>query len=338
MGRESLGLTNAWNGLGAGLAPATNTRCTRPKLPSLGKFTSPKPIRRPYPKTRTGCRVCKSRKVKCDETRPSCRNCIRRGISCDFNALASSLNYQCPSSGWFSALDMELLYYFTTLTCFTFLAEPTVRNFWRWKDLLIEQAMIHYNASSSLVLPVLNNISSEESVLIFVFSMGMRSVIHFNGSAVHSMLSTGLIFDSGRQMNEMWEANIPPIYEGLKELENNVVFYVKDSQKLEALVHGIDTLKRSYAFYSSSFSDDQRVRAAFMWLFKLDDCFVDLLKTRDNEALCVLAFFCVLFQRLDYNWWIEGWGTYLIAWIYSVLDEGYRLWIRWPIEEIGWAP
>ncbi|KAI3321896.1 hypothetical protein HD806DRAFT_502242, partial [Xylariaceae sp. AK1471] len=34
------------------------------------------PVRRPHSKSRTGCRVCKSRRVKCDETRPSCRRCL----------------------------------------------------------------------------------------------------------------------------------------------------------------------------------------------------------------------------------------------------------------------
>jgi hypothetical protein len=41
---------------------------------------------------------------------------------------------------------------------------------------------------------------------------------------------------------------------------------------------------------------------------------------------------------LDSCWWMEGWATHLIAKIYHLLDEEHRLWIRWPIEEIGWIP
>ncbi|KAI1143683.1 hypothetical protein F5Y05DRAFT_362116 [Hypoxylon sp. FL0543] len=387
----------------------------------------PKSTRRPHAKTRTGCRVCKSRKVKCDETRPSCRNCVRRGIRCDFNApvqpqapspqavrastghtsqvtspAAASLHQQSTPAGWFSGLDLELLHHFTTSTCFTFSSEPMVRNFWRVnvprlgftyqyvleailslaalhlarfkpqrRDTLIEQAMIHHNASSSMALAVLNNLSPDESVPMFFFSMlttyiafgspkdsdnllivshgvmpewlflfrGMRSVIQLNGDAINSVMSLGFIFNCGRQMNEIWEANTPPEHEGLKELESTVRSYVKDPQKLGDLCHGIDALRRSFAFfYGSNFTDDQRLRAAFMWLFKLNDNFVNLLKGRDNEALCVLSFFCVLLQRLDFTWWIEGWGVHLVERIYNVLDEGYRLWIRWPIEEIGWVP
>ncbi|XXH04524.1 hypothetical protein Hte_010940 [Hypoxylon texense] len=305
-------------------------------------------------------------------------------------------------AGWFSALDLELLHHFTTSTCFTFSSEPMTRNFWRVnvprigfshqyvlegilslaalhlarikpqrRDALLEQAIIHHNASSSLAVPILNNINSGDSIPLFFFSIittyiafashresdsllvvadgvmpewlflfrGMRGVIDVTSDAYNSVLSLGVIFDSGRQMNDIWETNPPAEHEGLKELEGLIGYYVKDAEKLRELSHAIDLLRRSFTiFYGNNYTDDQRLRSAFMWLFKLSNSFVSLLKDRDNEALCVLAFFCVLLQRLDYNWWIEGCGVHLVARIYSVLDDGYRLWIRWPIEEIGWVP
>ncbi|KAK3903371.1 hypothetical protein C8A05DRAFT_14675 [Staphylotrichum tortipilum] len=38
--------------------------------------------KRPHRKTRTGCRACKARRVKCDEGRPACRACTARQESC----------------------------------------------------------------------------------------------------------------------------------------------------------------------------------------------------------------------------------------------------------------
>jgi hypothetical protein len=35
------------------------------------------------PKTRTGCKTCKRRRVKCDESKPACRRCMKFGITCD---------------------------------------------------------------------------------------------------------------------------------------------------------------------------------------------------------------------------------------------------------------
>ncbi|KAI1804331.1 hypothetical protein F4811DRAFT_561900 [Daldinia bambusicola] len=314
----------------------------------------------------------------------------------------TSIHHQPAPAGWFSGLDLELLHHFTTSTCFTFSSEPMVRNFWRVnvprmgfsfeyvlrgllslaalhlarhkpqrRDLLIEQAMVHHNASSSMALTVLNDLTSQNSVPIFFFSMlttyiafaspkesdnlliisngvmpewlflfrGMRSVIELNSEAIQSIMSLSFIFDSGRQMGQIWDSTPPPEHEGLKELENTLRSHVEDPQKLGELSDAIESLKRCFVFFcSTNYTDDQRLRAAFVWLFKVREEFVKLLKQRDNEALCVLAFFCVLLQRLDYTWWIEGWGIHLIGRIYSALDEGYRLWIRWPIEEIGWVP
>ncbi|PMD57420.1 uncharacterized protein K444DRAFT_53748, partial [Hyaloscypha bicolor E] len=35
------------------------------------------------PKSRSGCRTCKIRRVKCDESRPQCERCIKFGTTCD---------------------------------------------------------------------------------------------------------------------------------------------------------------------------------------------------------------------------------------------------------------
>ncbi|KAK7428781.1 hypothetical protein QQZ08_004706 [Neonectria magnoliae] len=38
--------------------------------------------KRPHKKSRSGCRNCKARKVKCDEARPTCRSCKLRKVDC----------------------------------------------------------------------------------------------------------------------------------------------------------------------------------------------------------------------------------------------------------------
>ncbi|KAK4565230.1 hypothetical protein LTR86_003847 [Recurvomyces mirabilis] len=46
--------------------------------------------RRAHTKSKTGCKTCKLRKVKCDETRPLCNNCTRHFTNlrtCDFDEL-----------------------------------------------------------------------------------------------------------------------------------------------------------------------------------------------------------------------------------------------------------
>ncbi|KAJ9134000.1 Sterol uptake control protein 2 [Pleurostoma richardsiae] len=42
------------------------------------------PPRRSHKKSRSGCRRCKVRKIKCDEVHPRCGNCVKHGVPCDF--------------------------------------------------------------------------------------------------------------------------------------------------------------------------------------------------------------------------------------------------------------
>ena len=46
--------------------------------------------KRPHRKSRTGCRNCKTRKVKCDEARPACRSCTLRKEDCVYPKSPSS--------------------------------------------------------------------------------------------------------------------------------------------------------------------------------------------------------------------------------------------------------
>ncbi|KAI0106445.1 hypothetical protein GGR51DRAFT_517696 [Nemania sp. FL0031] len=389
----------------------------------------PNTVRRPHSKSRTGCRVCKSRRVKCDETRPSCRRCQTHGVQCDFSLeteTSTPRGQDSSSSGrdalsihqltspsiistpesvrypatWFSILELELFHHFITSTSLTLACDSVARSFWRvnvpqlgfshlyvlkgvfavaalhlarlrpqQKDMFVEQAMMHHTAASSMALPLITGAKGENFPPIFHFSMlttiitfarprapdnfllvsdgvvpdwilmirGVRTLLESEGNAVLSMSSLDALFYAGMKLSIQWE-NENQEHEGLKDLETNIRNHAPP-HKIPDLCEGILTLRRCFnLFYTSGFSEEERMRSALMWLVKIPDPFVELLKSHDNGALCVMAFFCVLLNRLEHFWWIEGWAFHLIERIYSTLDERYRLWIRWPLEEIGWAP
>ncbi|CAK7233495.1 hypothetical protein SBRCBS47491_008629 [Sporothrix bragantina] len=78
--------------------------------------------------------------------------------------------------------------------------------------------------------------------------------------------------------------------------------------------------------------------SVYAWLYSLDDEFVELVVQRRPLALVVFAHFCVLLRLLSGCWWMQGWSTHLMQEIWDLLDADHRLWIRWPIEELGWRP
>jgi hypothetical protein len=105
-------------------------------------------------------------------------------------------------------------------------------------------------------------------------------------------------------------------------------------------------LSRSFPSSSSSiFSTPQTSYTAqpsphviFAWLYRLDEEFVGKLKARESIALVLLAHFCVLFNSLSSFWWTRGWVEHLMGEIYGSLGKEFRLWVKWPMEEIGWVP
>ncbi|PVH84547.1 hypothetical protein DL98DRAFT_569059 [Cadophora sp. DSE1049] len=123
-------------------------------LPLPWETTSGEPQRtqRPHRKSRLGCKVCKARKIKCDESRPVCGQCIKRFPNpeeeCEFEVLSPPLA-RTPSSAVSPAsmndsiasiqsqnasraVELRLFHHYSTSTCHTMpLAEEEVgREMW----------------------------------------------------------------------------------------------------------------------------------------------------------------------------------------------------------------
>ncbi|KAL0930502.1 Sterol regulatory element-binding protein ECM22-like protein 1 [Colletotrichum truncatum] len=51
-----------------------------------------KTSRKPHRKTRTGCAVCKKRRIKCDENKPACRNCLLFNVGCTYSSVRPAVS------------------------------------------------------------------------------------------------------------------------------------------------------------------------------------------------------------------------------------------------------
>jgi hypothetical protein len=238
------------------------------------------------------------------------------------------------------------------------------------KDSYVAQAFVHHNAALTMASPLITNITIDNSMQLFLFSAitnylafakprdpadflvanndsipdwlylfrGVRALLDAQSEMLHSS-SIAVMFEEGVKTHEFWRSHTFE-NEALRELEANIRASVReDVSALDALLDAVDSLKRSFALlYDGTQSDENRVRGVFVWLYKISDSFIGLVGQGSSEALSVLAFLCVMLRRLDSMWWIEGWGLHLIERIYSRLNDTYKLWIRWPIEEIGWVP
>ncbi|PMD38880.1 hypothetical protein L207DRAFT_513366 [Hyaloscypha variabilis F] len=394
--------------------------------------------RKTHRKTRTGCRTCKSRKIKCDEQRPSCHNCIKHSVVCDFvshsvgGTSRSGRGSQIPTSPQngsigggptpdFSSdtpmslhdvqstqglnlLDLELLHNYITSTANTLHTDPAMKSLWKInvpqlgfrydfvmrgilalsalhlaryrpekKELYNSQAMLQHQIGLRQATNVLTEINEENCTGVYIFSaltlfftvatprkpgdfllvgdhgiadwlnlvkgtsfiVGTSENVLFNGSL-------GPMFIAGRRRNELREkllAESSPDDSPLAELRQLIEKTTPDGEDVAIYLSALDSLRKSFVTYPET-SQGPTFESAdiFIWVFEVDHRFLELLRLRTQEALCIFSYFCVVLRRLDSYWWMEGWATHLIAKIYHLLDEEHRLWIRWPIEEIGWIP
>jgi hypothetical protein len=75
--------------------------------------------------------------------------------------------------------------------------------------------------------------------------------------------------------------------------------------------------------------------ALYIWPAQVSQDYLDLLKDRDPAALILLAHYCILLEPLDSHWYMSGSSKRLLSRIYNQLDQEWRQWLHWPLEEIG---
>lgn len=75
--------------------------------------------------------------------------------------------------------------------------------------------------------------------------------------------------------------------------------------------------------------------AVHTWPVQVPQDYLDLLKDRNPVALILLAHYCILLRPLEGHWYMSGYSRRLLTRIYTQVDETYRPWLQWPLEEIG---
>jgi hypothetical protein len=75
--------------------------------------------------------------------------------------------------------------------------------------------------------------------------------------------------------------------------------------------------------------------AVYIWPVQVSQDYLDLLKDRDPAALILLAHYCILLEPLDSHWYMNGYSKRLLSRIYNQLDQEWRQWLYWPLEENG---
>ncbi|KAK4161116.1 hypothetical protein QBC43DRAFT_303174 [Cladorrhinum sp. PSN259] len=358
--------------------------------------------RRAHHKSRSGCKNCKTRKIKCDEKKPSCSNCVRRQVDCDFAEIGGTPQPGLSPTG-LNMTDLELLHNYTTTTYLTLSESPVIREFYRntvvqvgldcdyimrgvlalsslhlahhrehMRDHYLAAAITHHRAASQASIPLVLNATPENAQLLFFFSVlttyyalgwprksddalllgenagfpdwvylirGTKGLIELAGVPTAGRMAPLFAHSVARfQLREEADVFASAAHAALAELEEVIVHRPLVDEALRGIyMRAIAELNKSFAQADACVGRYEMVDV-FIWVFLSAEDLLPLLRTPTQEAVAIFAFFCVLLKKLDGHWWIQGWGTHLIAHVYDLLDDENRLLIHWAVQEIGWIP
>lgn len=137
---------------------------------------------------------------------------------------------------------------------------------------------------------------------------------------------------------ERWSLHCPSAITGARgndmlcELQDRVSASVDDTEKLNIFYERISSL-RSAAYHTLDWEGTD----VFVWIYGCIDGFLPLLKAQNQEALAILAYFCLLLKKAETQWWVQGWADRTMQEIHERLDDEHKNWILRPAEEMGWV-
>jgi hypothetical protein len=210
-----------------------------------------------------------------------------------------------------SAENSNALYIFSALTSFYILASPRKPG-----DILLVG-------------------DSEIAEWVYLIR-GIRTIMELSGDVVLTGTLEPLI--KAGQRRALLREGMELQNEHVVELARLLQSTVSDLSLLKAYLQAVEEVQKSIAVMESGIIKSYESSDVFVWVYKLPEQYLFCLRERTQEAMTIFAYYCVVLKRLDFQWWAHGWGSHLIALIYNILDQEHRLWIQWPIEEIGWVP
>lgn len=80
-----------------------------------------------------------------------------------------------------------------------------------------------------------------------------------------------------------------------------------------------------------------KMEVVMTWLYRMDDRFELLLRTKQPIAMIILAYFAVPLSMLEHIWFMRGWASHILEQAERILERDLLIWIHWPRVEIEMA-
>ncbi|KAH8686413.1 hypothetical protein BGZ61DRAFT_454452 [Ilyonectria robusta] len=237
------------------------------------------------------------------------------------------------------------------------------------KDFYVSNAIIYHQIASRTAIRLMAEAKPENSECLWAFSIstiyfamgsprdnntslligessfpdwlflldGVRHILNSLQTTSYTGVLSPMIADGAKR----WIASHEPQHVKsniLDNLETQIRSNVTDPALMSIYGVAIDELRPQLSFAFSPECQNLDIMDAFVWQFAVVENFMPLLKVPTQEAVVIFAHHCLILNKLQSIWWLRGWDKFIMSRAWEILDQEHRLWIQWPIEEIGWVP
>jgi hypothetical protein len=229
------------------------------------------------------------------------------------------------------------------------------------QSLYIDKAIRYHNLALQVFSSELQSITRENSAplftcaaltVIFAFSLAMLRPHEEPARPIEELLDIfALLRGVPLSMGNMWdgveESEIAPLFadrdkgdsivlsdditNAIKLLEDRNQLTAKSDAERHTYVLAIQGLKKCFMFASSKERDDGMV---FHWPISVSQEYIAFLRSRQQMALVILAYFAVVLDEIRDTWWVTGWGSKLIQELYKAVDDEWKGLLVWPMDKI----
>ncbi|TEY86650.1 hypothetical protein BOTCAL_0004g00030 [Botryotinia calthae] len=103
---------------------------------------------------------------------------------------------------------------------------------------------------------------------------------------------------------------------------------LNEGQNATLYTEAITSLK--FSFKKTEEGQNDNPHLSFEWGSSLQEEFLKLIIARDTFALVIMAFSCVMFEKVPQVWWFKGWSKGLLGVIWREVGHDYHEVLEWP--------
>ena len=179
----------------------------------------------------------------------------------------------------------------------------------------------------------------DEQSDFMMISRGTRTILDcVKDREVLQSSIVGPLFSLGIRRRSARDAMPRKTHNSLAALRLLITESISDPTAIDIYTSAIEELERAIPHDMSMEKTGWEVSDILHWLYLVSDEYVDLLSQRTPQAMIIFGYFCAFLKDIESAWWMKGWSFYLISRIYYALDEDSRIWLQWPMEQLGWLP